>query len=452
MKTDRRCGLLAVSAAKNEIDRVSVVQLDGLTMGAWYTRQADKPDLMINASLWDGKGAIGTIWQDGQLVRNEGAGFGFGVNKTGDWGFGDPWAVSWQDYITGYPALVRDGKVLNHSVDRYVMTAQTKRSVIAAAANRLYLIAADGMTIAQLRKALMDFGVYHAVNLDGGGSARLMVNGKAVNGPTDDRKCPNAIAVWLKKDSKEDKSMDTIKVAIDAGHGKHTAGKRCLKSIDPNETHEWALNSRIAGYVCEHLTASGVDAIRIDDTTGETDVPLADRTTKANNAGCALYVSIHADSGINGGTGGGVTCFMHPQGSSKSKALRDAIYEDVIESTGLRGNRANPKTTADFYVLRKTSMPAVLIECGFMDSATDTPIILTDDFARKAALGIARGICETAGVKMVQESTADAAEPVHWAQAKYDSLITKGLTIHDTRFDDPITRGEVFALLDQFVR
>lgn len=105
----------------------------------------------------------------------------------------------------------------------------------------------------------------------------------------------------------------------------------------------------------------------------------------------------------------------------------------------------------EIYVLRKTSMPAVLIECGFMDSATDTPIILTDDFARKAALGIARGICETAGVKMVQESTADAAEPVHWAQAKYDSLITKGLTIHDTRFDDPITRGEVFALLDQFV-
>ena len=170
MKTEQRNGLLAVSVAADEIDRVQIVQLGGLTMDEWYAQQAEKPDVMMNASLWDGKGAIGTIWQAGQLVRNEGTGFGFGVNKAGGWGFGDPWAVSWQDYITGYPALMRDGKALNHSVDSYVMTAKTKRSVIAAAGDRLYLIAADGMTVAQLRAALVQFGVYSAINLDGGGS------------------------------------------------------------------------------------------------------------------------------------------------------------------------------------------------------------------------------------------------------------------------------------------
>ena len=35
-------------------------------------------------------------------------------------------------------------------------------------------------------------------------------------------------------------------ICIDAGHGLLTAGKRCLKSIDPNETREWMLNRRIA--------------------------------------------------------------------------------------------------------------------------------------------------------------------------------------------------------------
>lgn len=119
MKTDRRCGLLTVSAAKNEIDRVKIVQLGGLTMGEWYAAQVEGLDMLMNASLWDGKGAIGTIWQDGKLVRNEGTGFGFGVNKAG-WGFGDPWAVSWQDYITGYPALVKAGKALSDGVDNYV--------------------------------------------------------------------------------------------------------------------------------------------------------------------------------------------------------------------------------------------------------------------------------------------------------------------------------------------
>lgn len=199
MKTENRNGLLAVSAAADEIARVEIVQLGGMTMGEWYAKQKDKPDMLMNASLWDKTGAIGTIWQDGRLVRNEGNGFGFGVNKAGGWGFADPWGVSWRDYITGYPALVKAGKALPDSVDSYVMNSKTKRSAVAAAGNRLYFITADNMTVAGLRAALVSFGVYSAINLDGGGSSRLLVNGKAVNSPTDDRRCPNAVAVWLKK-------------------------------------------------------------------------------------------------------------------------------------------------------------------------------------------------------------------------------------------------------------
>ena len=177
MKTENRNGLLAVSAAADEIQRVSIVQLGGKTMGQWYAAQVDKPDMMINGSLWDERGAIGTIWQDGKLVRNEGNGFGFGVNKACGWGFADPWGVSWRDYITGYPALVKAGKALSDSVDGYVMNSKTKRSAVAAAGNRLYFITADNMTVAGLRKALVSFGVYSAINLDGGGSSRLLVNG-----------------------------------------------------------------------------------------------------------------------------------------------------------------------------------------------------------------------------------------------------------------------------------
>ena len=40
----------------------------------------------------------------------------------------------------------------------------------------------------------------------------------------------------------------------------------------------------------------------------------------------------------------------------------------------------------------------------------------------------------------------------HWAKQYYDSLIAKGVRIDDTRFDDKITRGEVFALLDRIVQ
>ena len=46
-----------------------------------------------------------------------------------------------------------------------------------------------------------------------------------------------------------------FKIALSAGHGKNTAGKRCKKSLDPNETREWVLNNRIADKV-ENLLKS----------------------------------------------------------------------------------------------------------------------------------------------------------------------------------------------------
>ena len=48
------------------------------------------------------------------------------------------------------------------------------------------------------------------------------------------------------------------------------------------------------------------------------------------------------------------------------------------------------------------------------------------------------------------EQSAEPEQPAeHWAQQYYDSLIDKGVRIDETRFDDKITRGEVFALLDR---
>lgn len=200
------------------------------------------------------------------------------------------------------------------------------------------------------------------------------------------------------------------KIALDAGHGRFTPGKRCWKAIDPNETREWVLNSRIASYVETHLERCGVTTMRVDDTTGQTDVSLSKRVKKANNWGADLYLSFHANAGIRGKRGGGIANYSHT-GSRRSAKLRDILYKHMIAETGLKGNRSNPCTTANFYVIRKTTMAACLMECGFMDSLDDTPIILTDDFARKCALGIAKGACEYLGIKFVDGSTPSKPTP-----------------------------------------
>ena len=74
--------------------------------------------------------------------------------------------------------------------------------------------------------------------------------------------------------------------------------------------------------------------------------------------------------------------------------VQKAVYEAVVAATGLRGNRANPMARASLYVLRNTKMPAVLVEFGFMDSTTDTPIILTEEFAEQAAEGVVSALID----------------------------------------------------------
>jgi N-acetylmuramoyl-L-alanine amidase len=196
-----------------------------------------------------------------------------------------------------------------------------------------------------------------------------------------------------------------FKIALTAGHYKGTPGKRCLKSLDPKETREWALNDRIADKV-EKLLANytGWELVRTDDTTGQKDVSLSKRVKKANEFCADFYLSIHHNAGIKGGKGGGIVAYVYEK-TKRPESLdwQKALYDALIKATGLKGNRSTPLGKADHYETRKTNCPAVLLELGFMDSSTDVPIILTEDYADKCAGAIVKVIAEKG--KLVKKKT-----------------------------------------------
>ena len=175
-------------------------------------------------------------------------------------------------------------------------------------------------------------------------------------------------------------------IALDAGHALCTAGKEVTLAGYPR-TKEWFLNDRISDRVEELLADYDCKVIRVGDTTGKNDISLAERVKTANNMGADVYISVHHDSGVGGGCGGGTTVFYYSSSSAREKQAR-RLYEAIISYTRLAGNRANPIQKKGFYVIKKTRMPAFLIENGFMDSATDVPIILSPEHAEKTAQGI----------------------------------------------------------------
>ena len=195
------------------------------------------------------------------------------------------------------------------------------------------------------------------------------------------------------------------KICLNAGHYLNTAGKRCLKSLDPNETREWFLNNRIISKIESLLSAyEGFKLLRVDDPSGKTDVSLKDRVTKANNFKADIYISIHHNAGVNGGSGGGIVAYTYTNIDKITAEWQKELYNSLIKFTGLKGNRSTPLAKADLYECRKTTMPAVLLECGFMDSKTDVPIILSDEYANKCAQAIVEVIVPKMGLSKKPEA------------------------------------------------
>lgn len=252
-----------------------------------------------------------------------------------------------------------------------------------------------------------------------------------------------------------------FKIALDAGHGLYTPGKRCLKSLDPSETREWVLNNRICARVEELLHAyEGYELLRVDDPTGKSDVALSARTNKANAWGADFYLSVHHNAGVNGGSGGGSVTIAYTTASAKSLEYQKIVHECFVAQVGSFGNRADSLPKQNLHVLRETNMPAVLIECGFMDSSVDVPLILSEAFAEKAAQGLTDALVKIG--KLTKKKEEVIVEPKfkdiqgHYAEKAikdlYDFGIVNGMDEEHFAPDTPLTRGQAAVMVRNAIR
>ena len=189
-----------------------------------------------------------------------------------------------------------------------------------------------------------------------------------------------------------------FKIAYGAGHNIANANG-IPKSLDANQTGEWELNDRVARYFAEAASYyEDVELLRVDDPKGKAPIDLKERCDDANKWGADFFLSIHHNAGVNGGKGGGLVAFSNP-GSAEGAKYRDAIYDACMASGGLKGDRWDATLETAFYVLKNTKMPAVLMEYGFMDSTTDVPVILTEEYAKNMGYATMEGIAVAAGLK-----------------------------------------------------
>ncbi|MGB9825558.1 MAG: N-acetylmuramoyl-L-alanine amidase [Desulfofundulus sp.] len=244
-----------------------------------------------------------------------------------------------------------------------------------------------------------------------------------------------------------------MRVVLDPGHGGYDPG-----AIGPVGLKEKDVTLAVALKVARELRRAGVEVIL----TRESDsVPwpanvtqdLAARCEIANNAGAAPFVSIHCNSASDPSACGTETYCYKPSG--ESEALARAVQEELVAAVG-RPNRGIK--TANYYVLRRTNMPAVLTELAFISNPQEEQLLASDAIRETCAVAIARGIGKIIGVQIVREVLSMFKDvPVnHWAAGSIERLAKLGIIKGDEqgnfRPDQPITRAEVVALLDRLLK
>jgi N-acetylmuramoyl-L-alanine amidase len=173
-------------------------------------------------------------------------------------------------------------------------------------------------------------------------------------------------------------SGSTTTVVIDAGHGGYDRG-----GIPGQRVSEKDMTLDVAQRLKKALAASGYRVVMTRDS--DVFVPLGTRVAIANSYPNAIFVSIHFNSAKRSGAGGIETYFY----SRESLPLASAIHYYV--AGGAPSSNRNVRRRG-YFVLRKTSVPAVLVECGFLTNPTEAAYAQTASYRQKLAEEIAAGV------------------------------------------------------------
>lgn len=174
---------------------------------------------------------------------------------------------------------------------------------------------------------------------------------------------------------------DLKKVIIDAGHGGDEPGAMFNGRREKDDT------LRLALAVGQILENNGVDVVYTR-TTDVFDTPL-EKAQIANQSGADYFVSIHRNAMPVPGTGSGATTLVY-QNEGVPAMLAENIQRNLVK-TGF--NDLGIQERPGLIVLRRTQMPAVLVEAGFIDNPKDNQFF--DDNFQAIAQAVADGVLET---------------------------------------------------------
>jgi N-acetylmuramoyl-L-alanine amidase len=185
-----------------------------------------------------------------------------------------------------------------------------------------------------------------------------------------------------------------ICIVIDAGHGASDPGK-----VGINGALEKDINLSLALKLASLLENKGYSVVLTrdsDDILANSDasnVKLEDmknRVSVITDANAVLTVSIHQNSYADSSVSGPQVFYYKEstEGKEIASCIQDSLDETLNRTTS-RGIKAND----EYYLLRKTPTPTVIVECGFLSNPSEAELLCEDLYQAKLVRAIYLGIC-----------------------------------------------------------
>lgn len=198
----------------------------------------------------------------------------------------------------------------------------------------------------------------------------------------------SAIAVNLIKPQVGDGRLAGKTVVVDPGHGGHDSG-----AISPNrQVREKDVVLRVGIAIARRLSQQGATVIM----TRRTDVfvPLRERSAIATRNRADFFISVHVNSNRRANTASGIKTFHHG-GAALGQLLAECLHGPIVRRTRLPDMKvwSDTRITENgFSVLRNATMPAVLLELGFINNDRDRARMVEPTFADDVAQAVVEGL------------------------------------------------------------
>lgn len=167
-------------------------------------------------------------------------------------------------------------------------------------------------------------------------------------------------------------------IVIDPGHGGHDRG-----GVPRQRISEKSMTLDVAQRLRRVLEAAGYRVIMTRNS--DVFIPLGRRASIANSYRGATFVSVHFNSARRAGANGIETYYYRRDSASLAANIhRNVVAVSPFENRGIRRR--------GYFVLRRTSVPGVLVECGFLTNPREGRYALDATYRQKLANAIARGI------------------------------------------------------------